>query len=81
MIEVPIPKMGMSTVDVDMNRVFITVGQVIHMGDPLVEIEGDKSAFVVEAECNGTIVAISVEEGKVYDVGHIICTVDETRGQ
>lgn len=78
MIDVPIPKMGMSTVDVDMTAVMAVVGQVVKPGDPLVEIEGDKVTFVVEAECHGTIVSVSVEVGNNYEVGHVICTIDET---
>ncbi len=77
MLEVRIPKMGMSTIDVDVTRVFVVQGQVVYPGDPLVEIEGDKVSFVVEAECAGTILAISVEEGATYDVGHVICTIEE----
>jgi len=75
--EVRVPKMGMSTIDVDVTRVFVATGDVVSAGDPLVEIEGDKVSFVVEAECSGTVTAISVEEGATYEVGQVICTIEE----
>ena len=78
MLEVRVPKMGMSTIEVDVTTVFVVRGQVVNLGDPLVEIEGDKVSFVVEADCAGTVVSVSVEEGGTYGVGDVICTLDET---
>jgi len=61
MYEVQIPKMGMSTLEV--------------VGDALVEIEGDKSSFVIEADVAGTVEAILVEAGASSEVGAVVCTL------
>ncbi len=81
MIEVHIPKMGMSTTDVDVTQVMVAVGQLVKAGDPLVEIEGDKAVFVIEAEGDGRVVELLVEVGGNYDVGHVVCRLEETNDQ
>ncbi|MGO9659083.1 MAG: lipoyl domain-containing protein [Acidimicrobiales bacterium] len=81
MIEVHIPKMGMSTTDVDVTQVMVAVGQLVKAGDPLVEIEGDKAVFVIEAEGDGRVVELLVEVGGNYDVGHVACRLEETNDQ
>jgi pyruvate/2-oxoglutarate dehydrogenase complex dihydrolipoamide acyltransferase (E2) component len=81
MIEVHVPKMGMSTMDVDVTKVMVAVGQVVKAGDPLVEIEGDKAVFVIEAEHGGRVVQLLVEVGGNYDVGHVVCRLEETYDQ
>jgi pyruvate/2-oxoglutarate dehydrogenase complex dihydrolipoamide acyltransferase (E2) component len=76
-IDVHIPKMGMSTVEVEIVSVMVEVGQRVGAEDSVVEIEGDKSSFEVEAGVAGTIAEILVSEGQECEVGDVVVRIDE----
>ena len=75
MEEVRIPKFGMSTVDVDVIAIHISVGQAIAVGDPLVDVDTDKVTSTIESEVAGVVVEIAVEADATYQVGDLICRV------
>ena len=77
MREVHIPKMGMSTVEVDVLRVLVCPGQHVAQGEILVEVESEKANYEIEAEVGGTIREVLVEEGDVKEVGDVIARIDE----
>jgi pyruvate/2-oxoglutarate dehydrogenase complex dihydrolipoamide acyltransferase (E2) component len=74
---VHIPKMGMSTVEVDVLEVRVAPGQLVAVGDVLLEVEGDKTTFEVESEVAGTVAAIHVSEGETYTVGELALEIDD----
>ncbi len=76
MHEVRIPKSGMSTVEVDITELFVTVGQTIKVGDAIAEIDTEKVTMTLEADANGTVVKVLVAEGDTRDVGDIVCTIN-----
>ena len=76
MIEVHVPKMGMSTVEVDIMTIHVTVGQDVAAEDPLVEIESEKATFEVTAGCAGIVREILVREGDICEVGHVLMRVE-----
>ena len=76
MIDVHVPKMGMSTVSVDIVVIHVTVGQEVAPDDPLVEIEGEKATFDVTAGQAGVVREILVHEGDVCDVGHVLLRLE-----
>jgi pyruvate/2-oxoglutarate dehydrogenase complex dihydrolipoamide acyltransferase (E2) component len=76
-IDVHIPKMGMSTVEVEIVTVMVEVGQRVGAEDGVVEIEGDKSSFEVEAGVAGMIAEILVSEGQECEVGDVVVRIDE----
>ena len=78
MIEVFIPKAGMSTVEVDVTAVLVKVGDHVEVGEPLMEIETEKSTFELEAEVAGTVVEIRVSVGDICEVGNIVAVIDES---
>jgi pyruvate/2-oxoglutarate dehydrogenase complex dihydrolipoamide acyltransferase (E2) component len=73
--EIRIPKFGMSTVDVDVTQIHITVGQAIAVGDPIVDVDTDKVTSTIESEIAGVIIEIAVEVDETYQVGDLICRV------
>ena len=77
MTDVRIPKMGMSTVEVDVLRVLVSEGQRVEPGDVLVEIESEKANYEVEAEVAGTVAELLVEEGDVRQVGDVVARIEE----
>lgn len=76
MIDVHVPKMGMSTVEVDVMTIHVEVGQDVAADDPLVEIESEKATFEVTAGCPGIVREILVREGDICEVGHVLMRVE-----
>jgi len=76
MIEVQIPKMGMSTVEVDVIRVCVTPGQRVAKGDVVVEIESEKANYEIEADADGTVVEVLVSEGEEAKVGDVVVRIE-----
>jgi 2-oxoglutarate dehydrogenase E2 component (dihydrolipoamide succinyltransferase) len=74
--EVRFPKYGMSTVEVDVSAIHIEVGQVIAVGDPLIDVETDKVETTLESELAGVVTSIAVELGRTYEVGDVVCVID-----
>jgi pyruvate/2-oxoglutarate dehydrogenase complex dihydrolipoamide acyltransferase (E2) component len=75
--EIRIPKMGMSTVEVDILSVLVKPGDRVEVGQPLVEVESEKATFMVESDVAGTVAEVRVEEEDICEVGDVIVVVDE----
>jgi pyruvate/2-oxoglutarate dehydrogenase complex dihydrolipoamide acyltransferase (E2) component len=80
MIDVHIPKMGMSTVEVEVVSVLVSVGDAVTVGEELIEVEGDKATFAIEAEVAGTVAEILVTQGDEREVGDVVARIDEGAG-
>jgi pyruvate/2-oxoglutarate dehydrogenase complex dihydrolipoamide acyltransferase (E2) component len=76
LIDVQIPKMGMSTVEVDIVRVLVKPGQRVEPTDVVVEIESEKANYEVEAGAAGTISEILVAEGDEAQVGDVVARIE-----
>ena len=68
-VNIVLPQWGMGMNDGKVIKWLKKVGDTVSVGDPLVEIESSKVNSEVEATEDGTIGRISVEEGKIADVG------------
>lgn len=77
MTDVHIPKMGMSTVEVEILAVMVAVGDTVAAGDSVVEVEGDKATFEVEAGVAGTVAEILVSEGQECAVGDVVARIED----
>jgi 2-oxoglutarate dehydrogenase E2 component (dihydrolipoamide succinyltransferase) len=75
--EVRFPKFGMSTVEVEVATIFVKVGDRVAVGDPLVEVETDKVTVSLDAEVAGVVTELRVEEGGEYEVGDVVCLIDD----
>jgi pyruvate/2-oxoglutarate dehydrogenase complex dihydrolipoamide acyltransferase (E2) component len=75
-IDVHVPKMGMSTVEVDIVSIHVSVGQEVVRDEPLVEIESEKATFEVTAGEAGVVREILVREGDICEVGRILMRIE-----
>ena len=76
MIDVHIPKMGMSTVEVDVVAVHVSVGDTVEPSTILIEVESEKANFEVEAGHAGTVREVLVAEGDEAIVGDVIVRLE-----
>jgi pyruvate dehydrogenase E2 component (dihydrolipoyllysine-residue acetyltransferase) len=75
-IDVQIPKMGMSTVEVDVVAVHVSVGDRVESGTIMIEIQSEKANFEVEAGAAGTVREVLVQEGDEAKVGDVVARVE-----
>jgi pyruvate/2-oxoglutarate dehydrogenase complex dihydrolipoamide acyltransferase (E2) component len=76
MIDVHIPKLGMSTVEVDVIRVLVEPGQRVAAGDVVVEVESEKSNYEVEAGADGVVAEVLVTAGEEAKVGDVVVRIE-----
>ena len=75
-IDVHIPKMGMSTIEVDVVAVHVSVGDTVEPSTILIEVESEKANFEVEAGHAGTVREVLVAEGDEATVGDVIVRLE-----
>jgi pyruvate/2-oxoglutarate dehydrogenase complex dihydrolipoamide acyltransferase (E2) component len=80
MIDVHIPKAGMSTVEVDVVAVHVSPGDLVEPATVLIEVESEKATFDVEAGHSGRVSELLVEEGDEAKVGDVIARIDPGAG-
>jgi pyruvate dehydrogenase E2 component (dihydrolipoamide acetyltransferase) len=76
MIDVQIPKMGMSTVEVDIVAVHVAVGDRVELETIVIEIQSEKANFEVEAGTAGIVREVLVQEGDEAKVGDVVARVE-----
>jgi pyruvate dehydrogenase E2 component (dihydrolipoyllysine-residue acetyltransferase) len=76
MIEVRIPKGGMSTVEVDVVAVHVAAGDAVEPSTVVIEVESEKATFDVEAGQAGTVREVLVREGDEARVGDVVARID-----
>lgn len=77
MHEVKIPKMGQSTVEVDLAAWHVKVGDRVEAGTALADIESEKTTVEIEAEVAGIVEEILVQAGETTEVGTTICHIND----
>jgi len=75
-IDVQIPKMGMSTVEVDIVAVLVTPGDRVAADSVVVEVQSEKANFEVEAGTAGIIKEVLVQEGDEAKVGDVVVRLE-----
>jgi 2-oxoglutarate dehydrogenase E2 component (dihydrolipoamide succinyltransferase) len=70
------PHMGQSIAEGTVVKWHKAVGDSVQEDDLLVEVESDKVTFEVGSPVNGTVAAITVNEGDMADVGTPIATIE-----
>jgi pyruvate/2-oxoglutarate dehydrogenase complex dihydrolipoamide acyltransferase (E2) component len=80
-IDVRIPKLGMSTVEVDVVAVRVAVGDVVEPSTILVEVESEKANFEIEAGHAGVVRELLVAEGDGRNVGDVVARIETTSSQ
>jgi pyruvate/2-oxoglutarate dehydrogenase complex dihydrolipoamide acyltransferase (E2) component len=74
--DVRIPKMGMSTVEVDIVAVHVTPGDHVDSATIVVEVESEKANYEVEAGSAGTVKEVLVQVGDEANVGDVIVRLE-----
>jgi pyruvate dehydrogenase E2 component (dihydrolipoamide acetyltransferase) len=74
MAEIIMPKMGDAMTEGKVIRWYKKAGDPVKKGEPLLEIETDKVNLDLEAEEDGVLGEIEVEEGATVDVGATLAT-------
>ena len=67
----------MSTVEVDVVCVRVTVGQHVAPDDVVAEVQSEKADFSVTADASGVVAEILVVDGQVCAVGDVLLTIAE----
>jgi pyruvate dehydrogenase E2 component (dihydrolipoamide acetyltransferase) len=71
-IEIPMPKLSDSMEQATVLAWLKRPGDAVRRGEPLVEVETDKATVVYEAEQDGVLGEIVVDEGSTADLGAVI---------
>jgi pyruvate/2-oxoglutarate dehydrogenase complex dihydrolipoamide acyltransferase (E2) component len=77
-IDVRIPKLGMSTVEVDVVAVHVAPGDVVEPSTIVVEVESEKANYEIEAGRAGVVRELLVAEGDTSNVGEVVARIEET---
>ncbi len=82
-IEIKMPKLGQTTDDVRIVRWLIGPGDAVKKGDPICEVETDKTTMELESFASGTVVSLIAGAGDTVLAGEVIATLggrDEKAG-
>ncbi|AWW28136.1 biotin/lipoyl-containing protein [Acetobacterium carbinolicum] len=77
MVEVQVPMIGQSGMDVRIEVWMIEEGEHIEKGEPLYELSNEKLNQEIESPATGTLVKILVPEGETVAVGDILAHIEE----
>ena len=76
--EVKMPQLGMNQDTALVVAWFKKEGDKIEKGDPLFEVETDKATMEVEAQKEGYLSKIKVDEGSEVPVGQLLALISDT---
>lgn len=72
MIEIHMPKFGMSAVDAEILEILVQLGDEVQAGQPVAEAASDKVDFTIESEHHGVVDQIRVSVGATCNMGDVI---------
>ncbi|MGE0304349.1 MAG: biotin/lipoyl-containing protein [Acidimicrobiia bacterium] len=76
MIDIVVPKWGLTMEEAEVVDWLKSVGDAVTEGDEILELETDKSTGFVEAPATGTLAEILVGPGEIVEPGQIIGRVN-----
>lgn len=74
--DVTMPSLGYEMEEGTVQRWLKQVGDEIARGEPIAEVETDKTIVEMEATASGTLAEILVEEGVTAAVGAVIAVIE-----
>jgi 2-oxoglutarate dehydrogenase E2 component (dihydrolipoamide succinyltransferase) len=77
MSNIVVPVLGESIVEARIAKWLKKPGDHVEVGDPLVELETEKTNLELSAEKRGVITSIARKEGEDVKIGELLATVDE----
>jgi pyruvate/2-oxoglutarate dehydrogenase complex dihydrolipoamide acyltransferase (E2) component len=75
MIDVHVPKMGMQTVEVDIDAMYVRVGDHVDPDTVLFDVASEKTTFAVVASVTGVVAEVLFGAGDEAKVGDIIVRI------
>lgn len=76
MYEILMPKLGMDMTEGKINRWLISEGATVKKGEPVVEIETDKTVMELEAGESGVLKQITVKEDSIVPPGEVLGIIE-----
>lgn len=70
------PNLGYDMEEGKLQRWLKQVGEIVERGEPIAEVETDKTTVEMEAMASGTLAEIVVEEGMTAVVGAVIAVIE-----
>jgi pyruvate dehydrogenase E2 component (dihydrolipoamide acetyltransferase) len=74
-VEIVMPHLSDSMEEGTIVHWFVSTGDTVAEGDPLLEVETDKATVTYEAEQNGTVLSLTAQEGDSVTVGAVIAFI------
>ena len=75
LVKVKMPKIGLTTEQVEVTAWLKNVGDTIEHDEILVTVEADKAAYEVPAPSRGKLIEIHAEAGSTINVGDLIAVI------
>lgn len=76
MIDVLVPKWGLTMDEADVLRWLKAVGEPVIEGEPILELETDKATGEVEAPVSGVLAETLVESGQTVEPGQVVGRIE-----
>jgi pyruvate/2-oxoglutarate dehydrogenase complex dihydrolipoamide acyltransferase (E2) component len=73
--EVHVPKMGMSTIEVEIVELLVAVGDAVAPDTAIAVVAGDKAEVEVSAGVSGVVRELLVRDGQECEVGQVIARI------
>lgn len=77
-VNIVVPELGESVVEARIARWIKKAGEAVAFGDPLVELETEKTNLEVSADRAGVLASVTRQEGEDVLVGDVIAVLDES---
>ncbi len=77
-VDVVVPSIGESITTVEIAGWLKNAGDMVAIGDPLVEVDSDKATLEVPSPAAGLLVEVLVAEGDEVDIGAVIARIDSS---
>jgi pyruvate dehydrogenase E2 component (dihydrolipoamide acetyltransferase) len=81
MADLKLPELGENIEKGDVVRVLVSVGDVIAVDQPVLELETDKATIEVPSSVAGVVKSIAVKQGDKIKVGAVVLSVDDSASQ
>jgi pyruvate dehydrogenase E2 component (dihydrolipoamide acetyltransferase) len=78
--EFKLPDLGENIASGDVVTVFVSAGDVVKPGQPLLEVETDKAVIEVPCPPGGRVVSVLVKKGDTVKVGQTLVTLEPATG-
>jgi pyruvate/2-oxoglutarate dehydrogenase complex dihydrolipoamide acyltransferase (E2) component len=75
---IPIPRVNNNDDTVKLVRLAVEVGEAVHEGDLVFEVETEKAVVGIEAERDGYVLAVNCEVGDIVPVGTVAMWLGDT---